>query len=77
MPLTGHDWIGYDDSLSHLTANHWLRERVAPERIVMRSNNLMAIREAVRAGIGLALLPCYLADDQPNLRRLATRLRSS
>lgn len=69
IPLTGHDWIGYDDSLSHLTASHWLQQRVAPERIVMRSNNLMAIREAVRAGIGLALLPCYLADDQPSLRR--------
>ena len=69
MPLTGHDWIGYDDSLSHLSASQWLRERIAPERIVMRCNNLMAIREAARAGIGLALLPCYLADDQPRLRR--------
>jgi DNA-binding transcriptional LysR family regulator len=68
--LTGHDWVGYDDSLSHLTSDHWLRERVSPERVVMRSNNLMAMREAVRAGIGLALLPCYLADDQPMLRRL-------
>jgi DNA-binding transcriptional LysR family regulator len=69
-PFAGHDWIGHDDSLSHLTADHWLRDRVSPERIVMRSNNLMAMREAARAGIGLALLPCYLADDQPVLRRL-------
>jgi DNA-binding transcriptional LysR family regulator len=73
-PLIRHDWIGYDDSLSHLTADHWLRQRVAPERIVMRSNNLMAICEAVRAGIGLALLPCYLADDQPMLRRVGDPL---
>ena len=73
-PFGEHDWLGYDDSLSHLTADHWLRERVRPERIVMRSNNFLALREAALAGMGLVLLPCYLADDQPGLRQLGEPL---
>ena len=73
-PFGEHDWLGYDDSLSHLTADRWLRERVRPERVVMRSNNFLALREAALAGMGLVLMPCYLVDDQPALRRLGEPL---
>ena len=73
-PFGEHDWLGYDDSLSHLTADRWLRERVRPERFVLRSNNFLALREAALAGMGLVLLPCYLADYQPALHRLGEPL---
>ena len=29
---------------------------------------------AVRAGIGVAILPCYLADPDPDLRRLGPEI---
>jgi len=37
---------------------------------VYRANSLFALREAARQGVGLAVLPCYLADPDPQLVRI-------
>lgn len=65
-----HAWIGLDDSLSHLSAFEWLKENVSAERIGFRSNAFEAVLAACRADMGLALLPCYMADAVPRLERL-------
>lgn len=39
-------------------------------RVTYQSNSQLAVREAVRAGLGVALLPHYLAADEPGLRRV-------
>jgi DNA-binding transcriptional LysR family regulator len=64
------DWLGVDDSLAHLGAAQWLENTIPPERIVYRANSLLALQEAARAGIGLAALPCFMADTDPLLRRV-------
>lgn len=77
MPESGlgdpaaHDWVGPDDSLAHLGFAKWLRTAVPPERIVYRSNSLLGLVAAVRAGLGLAALPCFLADPDPAVCRVA------
>ena len=63
-------WIGYDASLSHLAAARWLAANVPDTRIGYRADTLLAMRAAARAGIGLALLPCFLADPEPALFRV-------
>ena len=63
-------WVGPDDSLAHLGFAKWLRARVPPERVTYRSNTLLGLLAAVRAGLGLAMLPCFLADPDPPLRRI-------
>lgn len=68
-PLT-LDWLAPDDSLSHLGSARWITDRVAPERIVHRANSLLALAAAARAGIGLAPLPCVIADPDPDLVRV-------
>ena len=48
----------------------WL-DGVAPgRRVVHRCNSTSALAEATRHGLGVALLPCYLGDADPRLRRL-------
>jgi molybdate transport repressor ModE-like protein len=69
VELSSHDWIGFEDSLSHLAAARWLAAHVAPDRIVGRANSLLALRAMARAGMGVAALPCYLGDADPSLRR--------
>src|SRR4051812_22425256 len=44
-------------------------ENVEETRIALRVDALPALRDAARAGMGLALLPCYLADKDEQLRR--------
>ncbi|MEZ0471480.1 LysR family transcriptional regulator [Luteimonas salinilitoris] len=67
-------WIGFDDSLGHLSSAHWLRTHVADADIAMRVNSLPAALAACRAGIGRALLPRYLADPAPEVTRLSPPL---
>jgi DNA-binding transcriptional LysR family regulator len=68
--LHAHDWIAPDESLGHLGSTKWIQSAVLPERVVHRANSLLALRAAARAGIGVAALPCYLADPDPALRRV-------
>ena len=42
---------------------------MATESFVYRTNSLVNQMVAARAGIGLALLPCYLGDRDPGLAR--------
>ena len=38
--------------------------------VIYRTGSLINQLTAVRAGIGVAALPCYLADPEPELRRV-------
>lgn len=65
-----HTWIAPDDSLSHLAVAKWL-DRLKPARIALRSDSMQAMCAAAEAGVGLAALPCYLADPRKELVRFA------
>jgi DNA-binding transcriptional LysR family regulator len=65
-----HDWVAPDDTLAHLNVAQWLNATIPPERVVLRTGSLVTLLAAVRAGIGMAPLPCYLGDSDPALRRL-------
>ena len=64
------DWLAPDDGLSHLGSARWLAARVPTERIVLRASSLTALRAAARAGLGVAALPCLMADADPGLVRI-------
>ena len=63
-------WVAPDDSLSALKLSRWMAERGLLARASFRSNSLVGLREAARVGLGRAILPCYLGDLDPALRRL-------
>ncbi|MFO1067920.1 MAG: LysR family transcriptional regulator [Geminicoccaceae bacterium] len=67
-------WVGPDESLGHLRAAAWLAREVADGRVALRCNSLMGLLAAARAGIGRAVLPCFLGDAEPALRRLGAPL---
>ena len=64
-------WIVGDENLAHLSASSWLTARLAPGAVVFRGNSMSVMGEACRAGLGFALLPCYLGDGDADLRRAA------
>jgi DNA-binding transcriptional LysR family regulator len=70
--LLAGDWIGLDDALAESVIARWMRENVADTRVACRVDALPALRDAARAGMGLAMLPCYVGDVADRLRR-ATR----
>jgi DNA-binding transcriptional LysR family regulator len=52
-----------------MAGQHWLHEQLR-RRPEIRVNNWLVLHDAARAGAGLAVLPCYLADQDPALRRI-------
>jgi DNA-binding transcriptional LysR family regulator len=70
--LAAQQWIGFEQSLSHLAAAQWIAAHVAQERVVYRADSVLAVAAAARAGMGVAALPCYLGDADPALQRLGT-----
>lgn len=66
-----HPWIAPDESLGHLAQARWLASHIAPEQVALSADSLVAMADAVRAGVGLGLLLCLLAEPDPGLVRLA------
>lgn len=69
-------WLGFDDDHSYMPGQAWLQELLAGIRPVVRANNWLVLHEAVRAGTGLAVLPCYLVDADPMLHRIGGVIES-
>jgi DNA-binding transcriptional LysR family regulator len=70
--LAAWDWLMPDDSLSHLASVRWLEDRQLHTRAVFRADSLLTLAQAARNGMGLAILPCYLADADPMLARVGS-----
>ena len=67
--LTNFEWIGPDAMLSKLL-EAWMRSYNLDPCVVYRVDTLLGMRDAVRAGLGFAALPCYLCDPDPHLVRV-------
>jgi DNA-binding transcriptional LysR family regulator len=67
--LGGHALIGWDEAATRTRAAEWLDATVPADAVVYRSSSLINQLIAAKAGIGLAVLPCYLGDPEPDLER--------
>jgi DNA-binding transcriptional LysR family regulator len=67
--LRGHALIGWDEAASGIRAADWLARAAAADAFVYRSSSLVNQLVAAKAGIGLALLPCYLGDGEAGVQR--------
>lgn len=70
--LDGHRFVSYGGNpVAHLSAIRWLetadREGREPRVPVLRVNSVVAIKYAIRAGIGIGLIPDYLTEEETDL----------
>lgn len=68
--LAGHEFVGCGSEIADISAADWLESNIAPEQVVYRSNSMLNQMLAAKAGVGLAVLPCFLGDQQPDLARV-------
>lgn len=67
-------FVGYDDSLAGTQQERWLA-RMGPNRhVAFRCNGSDTLVAAARAGLGIAVLPSFLGDDDTGLCRLLPRV---
>ena len=61
-------WIGWDDLESH---PDWVKNSAYPALPTRHHlNNPLLQLSAVREGLGIAMLPCFMADQYPELQRV-------
>jgi DNA-binding transcriptional LysR family regulator len=68
--LDGLDVIAYDERLSAKPYIQWLDDHSRQARIAMRGNGPRAVGMAIIAGLGISVIPCFMAVGEPKLRRL-------
>lgn len=66
-PLDSSDWpqqawLSYSNDLAHVPEMRWLQALNCVKPVVLQSNHLHALIEACTHKVGLAILPCMLAD---------------
>lgn len=67
--LSGHAIIGWDSG-AVAAASEWLTKNISPHAFSYRTSSLINQLMAVKAGLGLALLPCYLGDQESDIERI-------
>jgi len=72
--LAGHTFIGFDRDLAHVPTFRWLRKQVPDLRLGLRANTTVAQVRACAAGIGIALLPRFVAPHESGLIELLPRV---
>jgi DNA-binding transcriptional LysR family regulator len=65
-----HALIGWDEASATAPALAWLERAAGGKAPVYRANSIVNQVRAAEAGIGLALLPCFLGDPAPELARV-------
>lgn len=68
--LRGHDVVGFEPRLSKVPGAAWLAAHVEGARVVMQGGSALSVMKAVAAGMGISVIPCFLAAGEPRLCRL-------
>lgn len=66
-PAEEWEFLGYDESLRQVPQQQWLEAVAAGRRFILRSNDLAALYQGARAGLGVTVLPHFLGRHDPAL----------
>lgn len=69
VELNSHAVVGLDGAMSRLGAALWLTKSAPNATVSARSNSLTSHVSAVKAGLGIGVLPCFAGDREPDLVR--------
>ena len=68
--LLGLPVIRFGEGLAHSTAGQWLAANTRAEDVVLSGTSVASVINAVKAGLGVSLLPCFTAHEDTSLVRL-------
>ena len=65
-------WVTYTEEQAHYAPARWVQRQVEEtrKRVALRASSMLMHLEAIRAGTGRGILPCYVGDGHPALERL-------
>ncbi|WP_192249036.1 LysR family transcriptional regulator [Mesorhizobium silamurunense] len=75
--LSGHEIIGFHDSLAGVPGARWVEAYGKGATIVFRVAEMTEMLAAALGGAGLAAMPCMLAEPEPRMVRLTPDILGS
>jgi len=66
--LESHGFIDFIDEHIHIKENRWLSDILRPAHIVFRSTSLVSQYMAASSGLGIAMLPSFVAAQNKDLQ---------
>jgi DNA-binding transcriptional LysR family regulator len=73
--LDGHPIVGFDGALGSRPAPQFLVRTAPNSKVSARSNSLANLVSALKAGLGIAMLPCLIGDTEAGLVRCLPPIR--
>jgi len=67
--LNSHAIVGLEGAMARLPASLWLTQNAPGASISARSNSLINHVSAIKAGLGIGMLPCLVGDAEADLLR--------
>jgi DNA-binding transcriptional LysR family regulator len=74
IPLAEHDFCALEGFVGWMVPHVWKQQARAEQRIVFTGSQTMTVIEAVAAGMGLTMAPCYVGDADPRLVRATSSI---
>jgi len=73
--LAKYDWLITDDQMDWLPSAFRKNKEKARLRVKFSSDNVLAVMNAAKEGLGVAPLPCFIGDKEKNLVRVTEPLQ--
>lgn len=70
LSLEGLAVVGYQGPVNRAPGAAWLTEHTRPDQVALSGDSVAAVINAVKAGLGVSALPCFVATEHPTLTRL-------
>jgi DNA-binding transcriptional LysR family regulator len=68
------EFIAWSEHYADLPGAQWIDRTLQGQAPAFVTSSLYAQVVAARAGLGLAVLPCFLAENEPTLRRISSEV---
>ena len=75
--LDGQAIVSYRGPAGRSTGGAWLAANTRREDVVLTCESVQAVASAVKAGVGVSAIPCFVGDDDPALVRVTPAVVAS
>jgi len=65
--ITNHRFVRLSTPNSRIPFNNWIMAHVPADYVVYKASSLLAVEDAVMAGVGIGFLPVYMARERDDL----------
>jgi DNA-binding transcriptional LysR family regulator len=68
--LADRPWIGFGDAIGNIGPARWVSRNLPQAKTVYRLNTVLGMSQAVEAGLGIGLLPCFIGERAASIARV-------